>query len=98
MSQLDTGNAPLPLDKGEHAPQGFDVGVAPDAEVLRADTAIRSYCGSFGEDGRGASYRPAPEVHQMPIRGQPVQAGVLAHRGDEDSVRQFQPAQPQRIK
>lgn len=97
MRQLDTGNASLPLDKGEHSPQRFDVAVAPDAQILGTDPAIRCNCGGLGEDGRGSSYSPTPEVHQMPVSRDPVYAGILAHGGDEDSMRQFQAAEAEGI-
>ena len=45
----------------------------------------------------GAADAAAAEVHEMPVVGEAVGARVLAHRRDDDAVRQRQRAERQRI-
>ncbi len=42
--------------------------------------------GGFGEDRAGATDGAGAEMDQMPVIGEAVFAGVLAHGGDGDSI------------
>jgi hypothetical protein len=97
VRQLNSGYAALPFDKRENSSEWFDVCVTPYTKVLRADTAVGRDCGGFGENGGGSPNGPAAKVYQMPVRGKTIHAGVLAHRGNHDSMRQFQTANSERI-
>ena len=52
--------------------------------------------GGFRDHQRSAAHRPASQVHQMPISGEAVFAGVLAHRRDCDPIAQFDSANLER--
>jgi len=60
--------------------------VLPDTEILRADAAFRGHGAGFGKDQGGAAYGAAAEMDEVPIAGEAIGAGVLAHGGDYDAV------------
>ena len=60
--------------------------VLPDTEILRADAAFGGYGAGFGEDEGGATDGAAAEMDEVPVAGEAVGAGVLAHGGDDDAV------------
>src|SRR5581483_9730850 len=50
MRQLHARDRTLFIDKSDNSGQWFDVRIAPDPEVLRADSAFRRDRRCFGED------------------------------------------------
>ena len=50
------------------------------------DPAARHYAGGFGKHESGASHCAAAQMHEMPVVGEPVDAAVLAHRRNRDSI------------
>lgn len=88
MCDLDRRNASLSSDEMCDMGQCRDVPVAPDPEVLGSDAAFRRHCGGFGKHYTRTADGAAGEVYEMPIIGEPVGTGILAHRGDGDTIRQ----------
>ena len=79
MGDLDTRNTALRMDEFRNARERFNVGFAPNSQVLRADARLRQNSRSLGHDQCRSADGPASEVNEVPIRGQSVFAGVLAH-------------------
>jgi hypothetical protein len=98
MRQLNPGHRSLLGNKGKRAPQWLNVRVRPEPKVLRADAAVRRNRSGFGDHGGGASHRPAAQVDEMPVSGEPVLAGILAHGRNHNAVRKFHTANPEKIK
>jgi len=86
VRQLDTGEAPLPVEEPHDARQRLEVRVAPDPDILRADARLRQNRRRLHEDQAGAAHRAAAEVNQMPLVNKAVDARVLAHRRNGDAV------------
>jgi hypothetical protein len=59
------------------------------AHVAWGDAAFGQDGGGFHYDERGASDGAAAQVDQMPVRGEAIFAGILAHGGDGDAVAEF---------
>jgi hypothetical protein len=64
----------------------FEVRILPDAEVSGTDAAFRQDGDSFGEDGTCSADGARAEMDEMPVIGEAVFTGVLAHGGDGDSI------------
>jgi len=86
MRNLNPGNRSLRFHKPRHARQRRNVFVLPNPQIRRADPSIGGHCRRFGKNQCGASHRARAQMHQMPIRGQPVFAGILAHGRNHDAV------------
>ena len=86
VSQLDAGNGALAQEKMRDAGEEADVIVFPDAEILGADAAFRGDGAGFCEDEGGASDGAAAEVDEVPVVREAIDAGILAHGGDNDAV------------
>jgi hypothetical protein len=95
VRQLDSRHRSLFSNKGKHTTQRLYVVVCPDAKVLRTDACICRDGRGFRYDGSGASYGSAPKMDEMPVRGKAINAGILAHRGNNDAVRKFHAAEPE---
>src|SRR5438445_1234379 len=78
MGQLDSRNGALFGNKREDAPQGFNVRVLPDAQVLGADAALGGNRRSLGNHGGGTPHGPAAQMDKVPVIGKSVCAGILA--------------------
>jgi len=63
-----------------------DVVVGVDAEVVRGDAGLGADGVGFSEDEGGAADGAAAEMDEVPVVGESVGGGVLAHRGDRDAV------------
>ncbi len=74
MRQLHPGQAALTVNKAHDAGQHLDVTIVPQAQILRADAPLGHDRRRFREDQRGAAYRPAAQVHEMPFVREPVAA------------------------
>ena len=86
MGQLDAGARALRVNELRDAGEGGDVVVLPDAEIARRDAAFRSDGGGFQRDQAGAALRACAEMDKMPIGGEAVLRGVLAHGRDADAI------------
>jgi hypothetical protein len=71
--------------------------VAPDAKIFGTDPAVSRDGARFGEDQRGTADRAAAEMREVPLAGEAVDAGVLAHRRYEHAVCERQPAKDERL-
>ena len=87
MRELNSGHAALRANEFHDARQRLDMRFAPNAQILRTDARLRQHGRRFRHDQARAAHGAAAEVHQMPIVGQSVLAGVLAHGRDGDAVR-----------
>ena len=87
------GEAALLVDEVDAAGERLDVGVLPDAQILRADPALGRDGGRLGEDHRGAADGARAQVDEVPVVGEAIDAGVLAHRRDENAIGERDPAQ-----
>jgi hypothetical protein len=72
--------------------------VCPDAEIVWTDAAICGDSRSFCNHGSGAPNCAAPKVNKVPVRGETIYAGILAHWGNHNAVRQFHAAKFERFK
>ena len=85
VGELDTRDGALGLDIGRDAGPRGDVIVLPDAGAAGSDAAVWMDGGGFGDDRAGADGSGA-QVDQVPVGGEAVDGGVLAHRRDEDAI------------
>ncbi|MNY24074.1 hypothetical protein D3C86_1577680 [compost metagenome] len=90
MGQLNAGNGSLGGDEAGDALQGFNLFVIPQTEVLGRDTPVGGDRRGFGKHQPGPADSAATEVDQVPVIGQAIDAGVLAHRRYRDAVEQGQ--------
>ena len=97
VRQLDAGDAAVFVEKPHNSRQRLDVVVGPDPEVLRADAPLGCHGRGLRHHQAGATDRAAPEMHEMPIIGQSVNARVLAHRRHEHAIGEGDGADRQRI-
>ena len=86
MGQLKSGCSSAFFDKCRYARQRRNMFVFPDSLIGWSDAPA-----SF--DGTGlrhhqsrAAYCPAPQMHQVPIPCESVDAGILAHRRNGDAI------------
>ncbi len=86
MGELGSGNGSVVANKADDARQILDVLVFPDAEVGGADASFGEHGVGFGEHRAGSSDGAGAEMDEMPVVGESVFAGVLAHGGDGDSI------------
>jgi hypothetical protein len=67
--------------------------VAPDAEIAGGDAGFGADGVGFGDDEGGAADGAAAEMDEVPVVGEAVDGGVLAHGRDGDAVGQGEAAQ-----
>ncbi len=97
MCELDRHRAALFTGKTHDARQRFDLPVVPQAEIVGADAPFGRDGGSLADDQAGAADGARAVVHEMPVVGQAVGRGVLAHGGNADAVAQCDVAQDERF-
>jgi hypothetical protein len=90
VSQLDTGDSALGGNEAGYALQGFDLFIVPQTKILSGDPAVGGHRRGFGKNQAGTAHGTTAKVNKMPVIGQPIDAGVLAHRRDRDAVEQRQ--------
>ena len=98
MRQLHPGHTALVVTEPYDAGPVFNVVIAPDPQVLRADTRLGQHSTGLGEHQAGAAYCSTREVNEVPGVGEAIGAGALAHRGDHDPAGQHQIANAEGIK
>lgn len=86
MGKLSAGADSLRVDELRDAREAGDVFIGVDAEVGGRDAAFRQNRGSFEHDEAGPTLGPAAEMDEMPVVGESVLRGVLAHGRDADAV------------
>lgn len=86
MADLDTGHGARGADGGGDACESFGLGVIPQAQAAGGDAAFRRDAGGLDNHQPGATARHAGVVHLMPVVGETVGGGVLAHRWDRDAI------------
>src|SRR5580698_9646516 len=89
MRQLHASARALRMDELRYGQYTQNVLLFPDAQIVRRNAAL-------GGDGRGlkhdqarAALRPAAQMDEVPIRGEAVDARVLAHRRNADAIGEF---------
>jgi len=97
MRQLNTwDNIPL-FDESKDAPQGLDVRIAPDTQIFGADPGISSDSSGFRHDQGCTAYGAGCQVNEMPVVGEAILAGILAHGRNEYSVAELNIAKAKRL-
>ena len=86
VGKLDAGYAALGVNEFCNAGERLDVRFAPNSQILRADASLGQNSASFGHNQRRTAGCAASQVNEMPIGGQTVFAGVLAHGRDSDAI------------
>ncbi len=74
----------------DHARKRRLVVVAVEAETAVGDAAGTLDMRRLDDHQRGAGMRHHAEMHQVPVIGAAVVAGILAHRRDDEAVRQLE--------
>ena len=97
MRQLDAGNGAVLLQERGNPRQPLDVSIAPDAEILRTDSAARFDRRRLDDDKRRAADGAAAQMHEMPVGRKTVHGAVLAHRRHADAVPQRDASYGKRI-
>ena len=86
VGELGSGDGAVVAKKADDAREVLDVRVLPDAEVGGTDAAFGEHGVGFGEDRAGSADGAGAEMDEMPVVGEAVFAGVLAHGGDGDAI------------
>ncbi|MCY1459285.1 hypothetical protein D9M71_767500 [compost metagenome] len=77
-------------DKAGDSLQGRDLFVAPQAQVLGSDASVGADGRRFAENQAGPPDGAAAQMNEVPVIGQAIDTGVLAHGRNSDSVGQGQ--------
>ena len=88
VRELHAGGAPCACTNRTIRRKRVDMRVLPDAEIFGADAPFGGDRGRLGEHQPGAADGPAPEMHEVPVVGEAIDARVLAHRRHDDAVGQ----------
>ena len=81
------------LAKLDHAFQTGFLGICAKAQTARRNPASHFYAHRFGDNQANARDRILPQVHQMPIRRDPLISTILAHGCHDDPVAQLNAGQ-----
>src|SRR5439155_24558739 len=87
VRELHAGAGALGMNEPDDPFDRLGVSIAPDPEIVGTDPSLGRHRGGFSEDERGAADGAAPEVDEMPVVREAVDARVLAHRRDDDPIR-----------
>jgi hypothetical protein len=74
------------MDELRDATEVGNMLVFPDAKIGRRDAAFRQNRRGLKRDQPGSSLRAAAQVHEVPVIGEAVLTGVLAHGRNADAV------------
>ena len=88
--------APVGVDEAGDPGQRLHVPVVPDAQVGGGAAAVARHGGRLHDHQGHAADRPAAEVDEVPVVGQPLLGAVLAHRRHDDPVAEGDPPDRQR--
>jgi len=86
VRELNPGDASLFLHEVGDPPQSGNLLIAPEAEIFGRNPPLGQYGGGFGEDQTGPTDRAAAEVDELPVVGEAIVVGILAHWRDHDPV------------
>ena len=87
MRELRPGDRALSLDERRNPRQKLNVLVFPYTKILRTDASFRNHGISLGKYHSGSAHCAATEVDQVPIVGEAVSARILAHRRNNNAIR-----------
>jgi hypothetical protein len=85
-------------DKAEDARERRYLIVLPQTQVLRANPAFGEHRRRLRHHQGRPAHRAAPQMHEVPIVGVPVDAGVFAHRRYANAIPKIYIANLQRRK
>ena len=74
------------------------MGIAVHAGTTRRDPGVRGHVGHLREHEAGAAHGARAVMHEVPIVGQSILRGILAHRRNNDAILERHAAQAQRLK
>ena len=86
VADLYAGHGALRLQKPGDPGEGIALGVVPDPEAPGRDAAARLRVRHLGEHETCPSDRARGEMLEVPVVGDAVRRGVLAHRRHHDAV------------
>ena len=86
MGELGASVGAVLVQESSDALEGEDVLVFPDAKIAWSDASFRVDGVGFGKDKGGAADGAAAEMDEVPVVGEAVDGGILAHRRDDDPV------------
>ena len=93
VSELHGRNSTLRFDEAEDAREHLDVFVFPNPEIVGADTTFRRNRRRFRHHHCRTTHGARPEMHEMPIIGEAVFAGIFAHGRDANAIAEFHVAE-----
>jgi hypothetical protein len=96
VRELNRRVCALPMQEVHDPGERGDVVVLPNTEVVRGDSSFGKDGGGFRENKACTSDGAAAQMDQVPVVGETVAAGVLAHRRDSDAVGQSEIANGER--
>ncbi|MNH18749.1 hypothetical protein D3C79_784660 [compost metagenome] len=97
VGQLDARHGALRGDEAGDALQWGDLFIVPQTKVLGSDPAIGGHSNRFGDDQPGTTDGAATQMDKVPVVGQAIDGGILAHRRNGDAVGQGQLTQGVRL-
>ena len=83
-----------PMAMVDDARQRRFAGVGIETETTVADAAAPFHVAHFGDHEAGAGIGERAEMRDVPVGRHAVIGAVLAHRGDDDAVREFEVGEP----
>jgi len=86
VGELSSGYRTVLAEEAHYPSEVLDVLILPNAEVGGTDATLGDYGVGFGKDSARPANSPSAEVDKMPVVGEAVFAGILAHRGDGNAV------------
>ena len=93
VRELHAGYCSLRRYKCKDTRQHLDLFVFPQSEIIWTNTTFRGDRSRFRHHQRSATYRATPQMNEMPVIREPIDARILAHRRDADSITKFDVAQ-----
>src|SRR6185437_1993307 len=98
MGKLDADRRALPLHERDQRLEAFDLGIAPDAEIMLVDEPDFLHARRLDEDETKTAERIAAEMHQMEgTAGIAGLGAIMDHRRYDEAVLQREPANFQRL-
>ncbi|MNS90482.1 hypothetical protein D3C72_1245340 [compost metagenome] len=79
MGQLNAWHGALRGNKAGDALQRRNLRIVPQPQVLGSNPAIGSDRRGFGKNQSGTAHRAAAQMNQVPVIGQAIDTGILAH-------------------
>ncbi len=86
VGQLNRRHTPLLPDKCRDPFERLGMFIRPNPAIRRRYPPLRRDCGSFHTHQRRPADGTAAQMHQVPVGGHSIVAGVLAHRRDKNTV------------